>query len=135
MFIIKKILNAATGAPEPVRLSTDSTEAYRFGTLIILKSGKARNLTFGETPTHIAGETLAVGEKSSVICYEISPDFLIKTTIEGSPLGLKTGEKLALGFDGVFADKVINDTEEGVATIVDIRGAKKDGDFVYVAFK
>jgi hypothetical protein len=60
---------------------------------------------------------------------------LFLAPIEGTPLGLKTGEKLALGFDGVFADKVINDTEDGVFTIYDIRGAKRDGDMVYLTLK
>ena len=135
MFIIKKILNSATNAPEPVRLPVDSAKAYKFGTLLVLKAGKLQNVGFAETPTHIAGETLAAGEKTTMLCYDISPDFLIKTTIEGSPTGIKAGDKVALGFDGDFADKVINDTEGGVATIVDIRGAKKNGDYVYVMFK
>ena len=135
MFIIKKILNSATNAPEPVRLATDSTAEYRFGTLLILKSGKAKNVSYEETPTHIAGESLAAGERGSILCYELTPDLLIRTTIEGSPASIKMGDKVALGFDGVFADKVINDTEGGVATVADIRGAKKNGDYVYVTFK
>ena len=136
MFIIKKILNSATNAPDPVRLATDSAEAYKYGTLLILKSGKAKNVVFGETPTHIAGETLSAGERGSVLCYELTPDLLIRTTIEGSPTSIKAGDKVALGFDDdEFADKVINDTEDGVATIVDIRASKKNGDYVYVMFK
>lgn len=135
MFIIKKIINSATNAAEPVRIATTATEAYRLGTLLILESGKVRNVKYGETPTHIAGQTLAAGEKNSIICYEITPDLIIQAPIDGSPLGFKMGEKLALGFDGNFADRVINDTEDGVATIVDIRGAKVDGDPVYVSFK
>lgn len=135
MFIIKKILNSATNAPEPIRLPTDSTQAYKFGTLLILKTGKLRNVGFDEMPTHIAGETLSAGEKQSILCYEISPDFLIRTIIEGSPTGIKAGDKVALGFDDVFADKVINDTEGGVATVADIRGTKKNGDYIYVMFK
>ena len=135
MFIIKKIFNSATNAPEPVRLPTDNAQAYRYGTLLVLKAGKARNVAFGEAPTHIAGETLSAGEKSSVLCYEISPDFLIRTVIEGSPTGIKAGDKVALGFDNDFADKVINDTEGGVATVADIRGTKTNGDYIYVTFK
>ena len=135
MFIIKKILNAATNAPEPVRLATDSSEAYRLGTLLTLKSGKVKNTVYGETPTHIAGQTLAASERSSIICYEITPDLILAAPIDGSPAGFKAGEKLALGFDGVFADRVINDTEDGVMTIYDIRSAKRDGDLVYLNLK
>ena len=136
MFIIKKILNSATNAPEPVRLATDASQAYKYGTLLILKGGKAKNVAFGETPTHIAGETLSAGERVSILCYPLTSDLLIRTTIEGSPTSIKAGDKVALGFDDdEFADKVINDTEEGIATVVDIRGAKKNGDYVYVMFK
>ena len=132
MFIIKKIYNSPTSAPEPVRIATDSAEKYRFGTLLTLKSGKVKNTAYGEVPTHIAGQTLGAGEASTLLCYEITHDLLLAAPIDGSPAGIKAGEKLALGFDGVFADKVINDTEDGVMTVVDIRGAKKNGDLVYL---
>ena len=135
MFIIKKIFNSATNAPDPIKLPTDAASDYRYGTLLILSAGKVKNVEFGQTPTHIAGETVKAGQKTSLLCYELTPDLLIRTPIEGSPLGLKTGDKLALGFDDVFADKVINDTEDGVATIADMRGTKKNGDYIYVMFK
>jgi hypothetical protein len=135
MFVIKKIFNSATNAPDPVRIAVNSTEEYKIGTLLTLKSGKLSNTVFGEVPTHIACQSLKVGEHGSILCYEITPDMLFLAPIEGTPLGLKTGEKLALGFDGVFADKVIDDIEDGVFTIYDIRGAKRDGDMVYLTLK
>ena len=133
MFILKKICNASTNAPEPVRLPTGS-DKFKLGALITLRDGRAYNTTFGEMPTHISGENALYSAKG-VLCYELSPDFIFSAPINGDPKDIKVGDKLAILSFGDFADALMCDTAEGVATVVDLCGAKNHGDFIHVKFK
>lgn len=134
MFILKKILNSATNAPDPLRLPIRSG-SFKTGTLITLDGGFATNTSFAQMPTHIAGETTSATKSQTLLCYELTPDLIFKVAIDGDPSELKVGDKIAICTDGTYAYKVMCDTAEGVATIVDLCGAKNHGDHIYVKFE
>ena len=125
MFNVKKILGARINVPEP--------EKHIAGTAIT--QGMALTLTGGKlvaatgTPTHIALGAAKADEE--VACYAVLPAMHFEVPVTAAPTSLKEGDKvtIAKGSLGVTAT-----TESGVATIVDLNGAKAAGDLIMVKF-
>ncbi len=134
MFTLKKILNSNTSTAEPVRMPTASGTAYKLGSLLILKDGAVTNCAATEFPDFVAGETLAAGERDSVICYPIFPDMLFEVPAASNAASLVPGTKLALALSSGFAVKISSIAENGVATVFDTQSAAKSGDKILVRF-
>lgn len=125
MFIVKKILGARINVPEP--------EKHIAGTAIT--QGMALTLTGGKlvaatgTPTHIALGAAKADEE--VACYAVLPAMHFEVPVTAAPTSLKEGDKVTIaeGSLGVTAT-----TQSGVATIVDLNGAKAAGDLIMVKF-
>ena len=125
MFIVKKILGARINVPEP--------EKHIAGTAIT--QGMALTLTGGKlvaatgTPTHIALGAAKADEE--VACYAVLPAMHFEVPVTAAPTSLKEGDKVTIaeGSLGVTAT-----TQSGVATIVDLNGAKAVGDLIMVKF-
>lgn len=125
MFDVKKILGARTNVPEP--------EKHIAGTAIT--QGMALTLTGGKlvaatgTPTHIAIGAAKADEE--VACYAVLPAMHFEVPVTAAPTSLKEGDKVTIaeGSLGVTAT-----TQSGVATIVDLNGAKAAGDLIMVKF-
>lgn len=125
MFIVKKILGARINVPEP--------EKHIAGTAIT--QGMALTLTGGKlvaatgTPTHIALGAAKADEE--VACYAVLPAMHFEVPVTAAPTSLKEGDKVTIaeGSLGVTAT-----TQSGVATIVDLNGAKALGDLIMVKF-
>ena len=125
MFIVKKILGARINVPEP--------EKHIAGTAIT--QGMALTLTGGKlvaatgTPTHIALGAAKADEE--VACYAVLPAMQFEVPVTAAPTSLKEGDKVTIaeGSLGVTAT-----TQSGVATIVDLNGAKAAGDLIMVKF-
>ncbi len=135
MFKAIKILNSGSNVPEPCRMSAKPDTNYKIGTALTVSAGKVVNATETDTPLYIAGESLAAGERSTVICYRVLENTVFEVPLAGSPMSLKCGSRvtLALDDDG-FAYAVSSSTTDGVATVVDMRGATKTGDKICVQF-
>lgn len=134
MFKVTKILNSGSNVPEPCRMYTTAGVAYKIGTALTLTAGKLTNATEDDIPLYIAGENAAADQKSTLVCYPILPNMIFETTLYGSPSTAKCGTKVLLSCSDEFADMVTPNGDEGVATIVDVRGVKKSGDKIYVRF-
>lgn len=125
MFNVKKILGARINVPEP--------EKHIAGTAIT--QGMALTLTGGKlvaatgTPTHIALGAAKADEE--VACYAVLPAMHFEVPVNAAPTSLKEGDKVTIaeGSLGVTAT-----TQSGVATIVDLNGAKAAGDLIMVKF-
>ena len=125
MFNVKKILGARINVPEP--------EKHIAGTAIT--QGMALTLTGGKlvaatgTPTHIALGAAKADEE--VACYAVLPAMHFEVPVTAAPTSLKEGDKVTIaeGSLGVTAT-----TQSGVATIVDLNGAKASGDLIMVKF-
>lgn len=125
MFIVKKILGARINVPEP--------EKHIAGTAIT--QGMALTLTGGKlvaatgTPTYIALGAAKADEE--VACYAVLPAMHFEVPVTAAPTSLKEGDKVTIaeGSLGVTAT-----TQSGVATIVDLNGAKAAGDLIMVKF-
>lgn len=125
MFNVKKILGARINVPEP--------EKHIAGTAIT--QGMALTLTGGKlvaatgTPTHIALGAAKADEE--VACYAVLPAMHFEVPVTAAPTSLKEGDKVTIaeGSLGVTAT-----TQSGVATIVDLNGAKAAGDLIMVKF-
>lgn len=125
MFNVKKILGARINVPEP--------EKHIAGTAIT--QGMALTLTGGKlvaatgTPTHIAIGAAKADEE--VACYAVLPAMHFEVPVTAAPTSLKEGDKVTIaeGSLGVTAT-----TQSGVATIVDLNGAKAAGDLIMVKF-
>lgn len=125
MFIVKKILGARINVPEP--------EKHIAGTAIT--QDMALTLTGGKlvaatgTPTHIALGAAKADEE--VACYAVLPAMHFEVPVNAAPTSLKEGDKVTIaeGSLGVTAT-----TQSGVATIVDLNGAKAAGDLIMVKF-
>ena len=125
MFIVKKILGARINVPEP--------EKHIAGTAIT--QGMALTLTGGKlvaatgTPTHIALGAAKADEE--VACYAVLPAMHFEVPVTAAPTSLKEGDKVTIAKDSLG---VTATTESGVATIVDLNGAKAAGDLIMVKF-
>ena len=125
MFIVKKILGARINVPEP--------EKHIAGTAIT--QGMALTLTGGKlvaatgTPTHIALGAAKADEE--VACYAVLPAMHFEVPVTAAPTSLKEGDKVTIAKDSLG---VTATTESGVATIVDLNGAKALGDLIMVKF-
>ena len=125
MFNVKKILGARINVPEP--------EKHIAGTAIT--QGMALTLTGGKlvaatgTPTHIALGAAKADEE--VACYAVLPAMHFEVPVTAAPTSLKEGDKVTIaeGSLGVTAT-----TQSGIATIVDLNGAKAAGDLIMVKF-
>ena len=125
MFNVKKILGARINVPEP--------EKHIAGTAIT--QGMALTLTGGKlvaatgTPTHIALGAAKADEE--VACYAVLPAMHFEVPVNAAPTSLKEGDKVTIA-DGSLG--VTATTQSGVATIVDLNGAKAAGDLIMVKF-
>lgn len=116
-------------------MNTTAGVSYKIGTALVLTNGKLTNAAETDKPLYIAGESAAADEKKSIICYPVFENMLFEAPITGTPVTLKAGTKVTLAINGDFADGVTTYSTDGVATVVDTRGAKKSGDKIFVRFE
>ena len=134
MFKLIKILNSGTNVPESVKLPKSPDLDVKMGSALILSGGTVANCTATTSPTYIAAQNAVNGE-DKVLCYPISPDMLFETVFNEPSESVVIGAKVKLCTDDDgSAVNVSADTASGVATVVDLMGAKNAGDKVTVKF-
>lgn len=133
MFKLVKIEGSGTNQPEPIRLPVASNVVLKSGCAYIFTNESINNCNSTQKPTHIAIESAKAGEKSEALFFRILENMIFEVPVYGNPNSLILNYKFALKVD---SDKavvgIIPDGENGVAMLTDLRGAKKDGDFVKV---
>lgn len=134
MFKLIKILNSGVNVPENVKLPKSTSLEVKMGSALTLAGGSVANCGASAAPTYIAAQNAAAGE-SSVLCYAVSGNMLFETTVSAAPAALKIGDKVTLGTDADGAAvNVTATTTSGVATVIDLAGAKNAGDKITVKF-
>lgn len=134
MFKLVKIISSGTNVPDPIRLNTTAGVEYRTGCALVLTSGALTNAGPTTKPTHIALESAKADEKSTLLCYAITPGMIFEAPVAGNPGSIKPGFKVNMGTDGAFAYAVGVSQTNGVVTVVNTSGAKRVGDKVLATF-
>ena len=134
MFKLIKIVNSGTNVSEPCKLPKSLTTTMKIGMPLILKDGKVSGCGETDKPTHIAMCNVGNGDKE-VLCYEVNSNMHFETIASISPTALSIGKTytLAIDNDGIGFG-VTAATTSGVATIIDLCGAKAAGDKITVKF-
>ena len=127
MFNLLKIEGGRINVHEP-EMHTVGSAALARGTVCVLTNGLLVAATGKTKPTHI---TLAAGKSDKRIpTGRIEDNQVYETTITVFSDSLVVGAKIQLS-DGT---SVTNNTEDGVATIVDLLDASAAGDIIHVRF-
>ena len=134
MFKLIKILNSGVNVPEPVRLPKSETASIKLGSALVLTDGEVASCSPTAVPEYVAAQNARSGE-SSVLCYAVNENMIFETVFSTSPDGIALGQKVTLGTDADGAAVcVTSTTSSGVATVIDLMGAKAAGDKVNVKF-
>lgn len=135
MFILRKILDSGVNVPEVVRVKANASLSYKAGTALVLSSGVAANPTATEKPTHICAEEVGAGKQATMLVYPILPGMIFECAISAAPASVVPGNKLTLSLDSDSrATGVTATVTSGVATVVDLCGAKSAGDKILIQF-
>ena len=135
MFKLTKIYNSGVNVAEPCRMYTTAGTAYRIGSALTVTAGKLTNATETAKPEYIAAESAAAGEKKTLLCYPVFDNMVFEAPVSGTPTSIKVGTKIVLALTEGFADRLGVSTTDGVATVVDTRGATRAGDKIFVKFQ
>lgn len=134
MFKLIKIINSGVNVPEFTKLEKPSSLTVKMGTALVVNGGLAEVCPDGTTPTHIVAEAPKENAEE-VVCYEVNGNMRFETTVNSVPTELKVGNRVSLGFDSDGCAVCVGAyNASGVATIVDLLGAKNVGDKVTVKF-
>lgn len=124
--------NGRSLVPDSVILPRNAGAAYAAGTALILSGGVAVAATGAQKPQFICYSNNAANDGSELVAYAVSPTARFEAPVTAAPTTLKVGDKVTLSTDG---KGVTATTADGVATIVDLQGAKKVGDIIIVMFE
>ena len=134
MFKLIKIQNSGVNVPEPQNLEKDESLTVKAGDALVIENGVAVPCSATAVPTHIAVANGKIGDKK-LIAYTVNENMLFETTVNADPSGLAVGQKVTLGKDDdSSASCVTANTSSGVATIIDLMGAKNPGEKITVKF-
>ena len=134
MFILSKILSSGVNVPEPCKLPASYDTYFQCGTALTLRDGRVYNTMGSDIPTHIAGENFKENQAEFITCYPILPNMIFETTLIDSPTDLSVGSKIGIGVKSGYASGVSAASENKIATIFDMNGAKASGDKIYIRF-
>lgn len=134
MFKVIKILNSGVNVPEPHIVTKTLSANFKRGIAFKLSGGKAVACSATEKPKYIALEEPAETQ-TRMLCHAVNENMLFETYINADPSALSVGDTVTIGMDSNnLPGCVTATTASGVATIVDLCGAKAAGDKVVVKF-
>lgn len=135
MFKFIKILSGGVGVPEPVRIPKSIDTDIPIGAALTLENGVAAHPASTTAPQYVSAAASPAGKETSLLVYPLFPDMLFEVPVSGSPVALGVGKKVTLHHNssGAAIDVSVT-TANGVATIVDLQGAKNSGDIITVRF-
>ncbi|MBR2965077.1 MAG: hypothetical protein IKC34_00850 [Clostridia bacterium] len=134
MFKLKRIVNSGANVPEPELLSSQLSVFLKAGSTAYCKDGLISPGGESTIPTHVLLRNKDKGE-TEALCYKIYPNMIFEVEVVGDNVAaLSKGKKIRLCNEGFGYSKCSDEVEGGVALIVDMNGAVKSGDTVYVSF-
>ncbi len=133
MFRLIKIEASGTNQPEPHSFKKEIGTRISAGTALCLSGGIVGSPNAEDAPTLIS---YAGAEENApeVLCYYVTPSMLFETTVNSDPTDLKVGDKVFMAEDASGSCTLISTSVGGKSEIVDLMGAKKQGDRVTVKF-
>lgn len=131
MFFLLKIENARMNVPEPEYYEA-AAEAIEVGEALTLSAGKLTKCSGTTKPTHIAMAVKGAADvdRRMPVC-RVESNQVYEVPVSEAPTGLVPGAKVTIAADGL---QVTATTASGVATIIDVNGAKAAGDKIVVRF-
>ena len=133
MFKLIKILNSGSNLAEPVRLPIDRTYRYTVGAVATLEGGRLIPARATEIPTHLIGESPEDRSSDKIIAYEITSRMIFEVPIASDPARERIGRRLRID-DKLGTSDAVASGIGGRAMIIDMNGARRAGDTVYVLF-
>lgn len=132
MFYLSKIENARMNVPEPVFCEAASGEEIFVGEALVLTDGKLTKCGATTAPQFIAmGAVSADKADREVAVCRVESNQLYIVPVNADPASLKFGDKVTIAADGL---QVTATTENGVAFVEHLNGAKAVGDNIVVRF-
>lgn len=125
MFKYKKTIGGHVSAPEFEKYEAVAT--IPAGAALTL-SGGSLSLCTTSVPTHISEGSGATGDM--IACYAVMPGMIFEVPVTAIPVPV-VGSKVTIDASAL---KVTTTTTNGVAIVVDQKGATKAGDKIYVKF-
>ncbi len=134
MFRLIKIVNSGTNVPEPCKLPKPISLKIKSGMPLVMSDGKLAACTATDKPAYISISDAPSGSTEAV-CYEVNASMHFETVASATPTALNIGKAytLAIDSDG-YVYGITAATTSGVATVVDVSGAKAIGDKITVKF-
>lgn len=132
MFWLYKNDNGHGVAPDSVSLPRATGAVYAAGTALTLKDGVAVPAAGVVKPSFICCSSNEANDGSELLGYSVSPTMLFEVPLTAFSDTVKPGAKVTLSADG---KGVTATTEGGVATVIDLQGAKAVGDKIIVKFE
>ena len=134
MFTLRKIEGGRLNVFEPVVYPVGTSKAVTEGEALVLSSGKLVRCDPTVKPTFIALASGAASTNDNIVeipVGRVEPNQVYEVATNANASTLTVGAKVTIGGDGLT---VTATTTSGVAEIVDLNGATKTGDTIYVRF-
>ena len=132
MFDLKKIENGRMNVPEPEYFDAKKDTEIQIGQALSLQSGVLAPVGGTTKPEFISlGYVSASAAKREIPVARVNDEQVYEVPVTAAPTSLKVGNKVTLSADGT---EVTATTTDGVATIVNLKGAAAIGDKVLVKF-
>lgn len=133
MFNLVKIENGRMNVPEPEYFDAKASTEIQVGQALALQNGVLAPVTAGTTkPEFISLAKLpASAAKREIPVARVNDEQVYEVSVTAAPTSLKVGSKVTLSSDGT---EVTATTTDGVATIVNLKGAAAIGDKILVKF-
>lgn len=125
MFDLAKIENGRMNVAEPHYIVAGTT--IQEGMALVLTSGKLTKCGATVKPAYIAMSSGITDQKIPVIPVAENQIYRVPCTAVPANIGIK----VTINADGL---QVTGTTTDGVATVVDLNGATKAGDQIYIKF-
>lgn len=133
MFAVAKIIGGRMNVPETLELPVTAGQTYKTGEALVVSGGALTKASGDVKATYIAKEDYvapASGAKK-LKCFRVMPDMLFEADISAfSATVQKVGAKVTFSTDGLSLTATAAETAG--AEIVDVAGAAKAGDKIYV---
>lgn len=133
MFKLTNILSSGSNLAEPVYLPTGKHYRYTVGGVATLVDGRLIPARGTDRPTHLLGESREAGQCGKILAFEITERMIFEVPITTPPTYKRIGDRLRID-DITGTSDAVRDGSGGAAMIIEMNGAQRAGDRLYVIF-
>lgn len=134
-FSVAKILGGRQNVPETLELPCKGGVTYTPGEALVVTDGALVKASGDVAVKYISLDsyTAPASGARKLRCYRVMPDQLFEVPVSAAPTSLKVGGKVTVATSGLEVTATAA-TDNG-AEIVDLNGAAKTGDKIYVVLR